>query len=104
MRSIDLVKHQSRLLPGLEHALQHLLGEMCQIRKTLKLPALVLVEEPSKTVFELDRFLKSQRKKKERQERREREAADVRGKIAAREGKTAIARPEKTLVKRRRAS
>jgi hypothetical protein len=46
MQPIDLVKHQTTLLPGLEHSIQHLLGEMCQIRKTLKLPALILVEDP----------------------------------------------------------
>jgi hypothetical protein len=45
MRSIDLVKHQTRILPGLEEAAHAVIGRLNESRKLLKLSSLILVED-----------------------------------------------------------
>lgn len=47
MHPIDLVKHQTRILPGLEEAAHAIIGRLNEARKILKLPALLLTEDPN---------------------------------------------------------
>lgn len=92
MRSIDLVKHQTRILPGLEEALQTLLGRMTESRKLLNLPPLILVEDPDylkNRIKEIRTRLSRERMGMGRTERKKAEAELVRLRIARQENQRA---------------
>lgn len=107
MQPIDLVKHQTRILPGLEEAIQTLLGRMCESRKLLNLPALILIEDPDHLkdrIQEIRARLSRERLGMARTERKKAQAELTRLRIARREEVARLkTRNVKTLVKRRRA-
>jgi hypothetical protein len=114
MQPIDLVKHQSTVLPGLEEALHYILGRLNESRKLIDRAPLILIEDPE-AVNRLYRERKARRDKAVikawRDKQKKTKADDARGRIAMRSTLDAIAsdlgvsrtKVEKTLVKRRRA-
>lgn len=87
MQPIDLVKHQTRILPGLEEAAQTVIGRLNDSRKILKLAPLILITEPTPKQF--DRELTLQRKEKQlRLDRKTRDAKATRERIREKETQT----------------
>lgn len=106
MRPIDLVKHQTRILPGLEEAAHSVIGRLNAARKILNLNPVLLIEDhfEVRALNQLghSRILKPERI--ERQKRKKAEAEQTRLRIARREQDARLkTRNMKTLVKRRRA-
>lgn len=106
MPTIDLVKHQNTILPGLEEAVHNLVGRLNEARKLIHRAPLILIEDQQ---FLRDREqalrkrLLRQRLGMARIEKKKAEAELVCVHIARREQEARLkARNVKTLVKRRR--
>lgn len=109
MQPIDLVKHQTRILPGLEEAAHRVIGRLNEARKILKLPQLILREDANEKAHYVTiskEAAEQLRQSAMRFQKRKAEADRVRGRIADRVSfapGTVKGRVPKTLVKRRRA-
>jgi hypothetical protein len=107
MRPIDLVKQKTQILPGLEFSLHQLCGEMNQIRKTLDLTPLILVEDPQKLIEHRKAIQREAGRKAARTVKfnrlrtQQREAVERR--LKREESRRLKAANKKTLVKRGRA-
>jgi hypothetical protein len=105
MQPIDLVKHQTRILPGLEEAAHAVIGRLNETREILNLTRLVLIEDQS----EKEHYItiskgaaEEIRQSAMRYHRRKKEAEEVRERAARGEfHKPPAPVPVKTLVKRR---
>jgi len=107
MRPIDLVKHQTIVLPGLEEAAHAIVGRLNDARKLISRAPLFLVEGPQylrDREQAIKRRLSRQRLGMARTEKKKADAELTRVRIAQREEEARLkARNVKTLVKRRRA-
>lgn len=88
MRPIDLVKHQTTLLPGVEFSIHTLLGALNENRRRLDLPTLILIEDPEqlKRYHErITRTVRRERKESQRFDQKKQEAEQARARIRERE-------------------
>lgn len=117
MQPIDLVKHQTTLLPGLEEAVHSLIGRLNEARKLIDRAPLILIEDPQ----EMNRLYRERKARREkavakewRRKKQKEEAEQTRAKLIKRAtgpvaselsfaSATVKGRVPKTLVKRRRA-
>lgn len=103
MRPIDLVKQNTKLLPGLERAFFDALLTLNKARRLLNLPEIQAVQNRPLTDTVMGRMIERKREA-DRLNKKIEEADKVRAKIAQREEDARLkARNVKTLVKRRRA-
>ncbi len=108
MRTIDLVQHQTTILPGLEEAIHHLIGKLNEARKLIDRAPLILIEDQNE-VNRLYRERKTRREKLARKvsvhQNKQEQAEQARIRIEQRDQQKRLnSRNVKTLVKRRRAS